>query len=113
MIDKVKSQNYIIIKLTSDKRSILTKIANYLIKNKLVACANIINNNNSIYLWNNKIVKSKEYIMLLKTILDKEEYIYSKINEMHNYEVPEIITLKASKINTAYGNWILESISND
>ncbi len=96
--------------MTSDKKKILSKIADNLIRNKLVACANILNNIDSIYLWKKKIVRNKEFMMILKTMSDKEKNIYTIIKDLHNYQVPEIITLEINNIDENYAKWIDESL---
>ena len=99
--------------MTSDKKRILSKIADNLIRNKLVACANILTNVHSIYLWKKKIVRNKEFMMILKTMSDKEKKIYSIIKDLHNYQVPEIITLEINNIDENYAKWIDNSLYND
>ena len=84
-----------------------------MIKKKLIACANILNNIESIYLWKGKILRNKEFMMLLKTMSDKEKKIYSIINDLHNYQVPEIITLEINNLDKNYAKWINQSLYND
>ena len=113
MNKSLKKKNIIIIKVAGNKKIILRKIANKLIKNKLVACVNLLNNVDSFYLWKGKVVKDKEYIMLLKTIFEKEKAVYDEIKSIHTYEVPEIMTIKVSQVNNDYKKWLIGCVSND
>ena len=113
MNKSLSKKNIIIIKVSSNKKRVLRKIADKLIKNRLVACVNFLNNVDSFYLWNEKVIKNKEYIMLIKTILEKEKVVYNEVKSMHNYEVPEIMTIKVSKIDNDYTKWLIGCINND
>ena len=45
-----------------------------------------------IFVWDNKINKSKENLLFIKTIKKNEGKAYKIIQNMHNYDTPEIIT---------------------
>jgi len=70
------------------------KIANYLIEEQIVACVNIIPNVESIYKWKGKIEEEKEFILLFKTVDENVDKAIKRIKELHNYELPDIITFK-------------------
>lgn len=56
------------------------KIAKKLLDKKLIACANVISNVNSYFVWKNKVQNSKEIIICGKTTSkkSKKNYSYSK-----------------------------------
>lgn len=99
----------IIIKTTVNKQNIKKKIITILISKKYAACVNVIENIKSNYIWKNKIITDKEDILLIKTTKEKENLVYKTIKEMHNYDTPEISTLKTSKVDKNYLDWLLES----
>ena len=82
------------------------KLANALLKAKLVACVNIINNITSIYIWNKKLEQSKEVLMIIKTSSVNFLKVERIIKKLHSYEVPEILALESKKVNKEYLNWI-------
>ena len=67
------------------------KIARALVKEKLVACVNIIPKVDSIYRWQGKIEEGSECVLLAKTTERNVERTIQKIRELHPYEVPDII----------------------
>jgi periplasmic divalent cation tolerance protein len=67
------------------------KIARALVKEKLVACVNIIPKVDSIYRWQGKIEEGSECVLLAKTTERNVEHTIQKIRELHPYEVPDII----------------------
>ena len=57
-------------------------IANILLDKKLIACGNIIPKIHSIFKWKNKIVKTTENILLVKTKVNKVKKIISVVCKM-------------------------------
>ena len=97
--------NIIILSNTNSLDSAET-IGNFLVKEKLAACVNIIPKIKSIYSWENKIVKDEEYLMLIKTKQSLFEQVKEKITLLHPYEVPEIISIVINNGNNNYLEWI-------
>jgi periplasmic divalent cation tolerance protein len=69
------------------------KIAYTLIEEQLVACVNIIPNVESIYRWKGKIEEENEVVIIAKTIDEKIEKTILRIEQMHSYELPDIVVL--------------------
>ena len=90
-----------------NKKSIL-KIANELVKNKIIACVNI-SKIDSVYSWNEKIQNSSEYIAIFKTVTKNKIKLKKIIEETHPYDVPEIAEIDITSINKSYLNWLIES----
>ena len=97
----------LIISTYPNKKSIL-KIANQLVKTKIVACVNI-SKIDSVYSWNGKIQNSSEYIAIFKTITKNKTKLKKKIAETDPYDVPEIVEIDVTSINKSYLNWLIES----
>ena len=49
--------------ITCPKKKEAHKIAAFLVKNKLVACANIIHNIDSVFRWKGKVAKANRVIL--------------------------------------------------
>ena len=97
----------LIISTYPNKKSIL-KIANELVKTKIIACVNI-SKIDSIYSWNGKIQNSPEYIAIFKTTTKNKKLLKQKIKETHPYDVPEIAEINVTSINDSYLKWLIES----
>jgi periplasmic divalent cation tolerance protein len=67
------------------------RIAHALLKDKLVACVNIIPKVESLYRWQGKIEKTTECALIAKTTERNVEKAIQKIRSLHPYEVPDII----------------------
>lgn len=94
-----------------DKPSAET-IARALLEEKSVGCANIIPGMESMYWWEGKIETSSEYILILKTLKtpDAQERITKRVQELHPYDVPCVMTLPVLGINESYKKWLEESL---
>ena len=67
-----------------------------LLKEKMVACVNIIPKVESIYIWQGKIEKSEEVIIIAKTTDKNVKKVIEKIKSLHTYELPDLIVLKVN-----------------
>jgi len=97
----------IIISTYPNKKSI-SKIANELVKSKIIACVNI-SKVSSIYSWNDKIENTSEYLAIFKTTSKNKILLKKKIKETHPYNVLEIAEIDLTSINKSYLNWLIES----
>jgi len=95
---------FIFIYVTNPNKKTARKIALYLLKKRLVACTNLFPIE-SLYWWNNKIEKSKEFVLILKARKENFNKIKNEIKKIHPYSIP-CITKFNVKANKEYEKWI-------
>ena len=100
---------YIIVLCTTNSKDSAKQIAKTLISAKLAACVNIVDKFESIYSWKGKIVEDNEVLMVIKTQKTLFEKLEAKIEEIHPYETPEIISFDISEGSKPYLDWISEN----
>lgn len=88
------------------------KIADGLLTDKLVACANIIERVQSLFWWQGRIDDAKETLLLLKTRSDLMDQVVRRVKSLHGYETPEIIALPVYAGSEDYLNWINSSVKS-
>ena len=101
---------YIIITTTSDSKETLNAISKEIFNKNLSPCIQLSENIYSQYSWKNKIEYDKEYKIDIKTHSNFEKDIVSVIEEIHNYDVPEIISYNINLLNTEYEKWFKNNI---
>ncbi len=78
-----------------------------LLEQKLCACINILPGMVSVYAWEDKIERSEEAVMILKTAKARSPELMHALREAHPYDTPAIIEVPVSAIDPRYGAWIL------
>ena len=86
-----------------------SSIANMLVNKKLAACVNIVNSIESVYQWQGKIERDKEIQLIIKTRQCLFTQLEKAIQELHSYELPEIIAVPIVSGEQNYLNWIQSS----
>ena len=104
------STPYILVLVTTKDFEEAETIAKELLKQKLIACANIINPVVSHFHWSGKISKSVESLVIMKSRADLFSKISERVKALHSYEVPEIITLPIVIGSDDYLAWINDSL---
>ena len=102
----------IIIKTTVKNKITKNNIINELIINDYVSCINVIENVSSHYKWQGKVETEKEDILFIKTMKRNEKLVYKVIKLIHDYEIPEIITIAINNLDTNYLIWANKSVVN-
>lgn len=90
-------------------RSKAETLARALVKEKLAACVSLIGPVTSFYQWEQKLVREKEIILLIKTSSLRFPQLKKWLASHHGYQVPEIISLPISDGNKLYIDWILKN----
>lgn len=98
---------YISIFVTVPNVRVANKITKILLEKKLVSCVNIIPKIKSVYWWENKICKSNELLLVMKSVKSNFNKIVKETERIHPYEVPEIVCVDITA-NKNYLNWIKE-----
>ena len=98
--------NLILIYVTCVSKKEAKLIARNLIEHKLIACANIIDNIESIYSYNGEICNDNETLLLLKTKYNLFEKAKDIIMRLHSYDTPCVMMLDIKNANSDFADWI-------
>jgi len=104
------NNKYIVVLITVPSKEVGKKISERLLGKKLVACVNVVGSIKSLYTWGNKVCEDDEFLLICKSKMSlfKSELVPS-VNELHPYDVPEIIALPIILGNESYLDWIEEN----
>jgi len=95
----------IIIYITCKDSEEAEKIAEHLLKERLIGCANIFPVK-SIYWWKGKIEKNDEVVLLAKSKKEKFKSIELAVKKIHSYDIPLIESWDISDVNKEYLDWL-------
>jgi periplasmic divalent cation tolerance protein len=83
-----------------------------LLKQRLIACANVIDNVQSMYWWKNKITTDSETMVMMKTTKKKIKEIKKFFLVNHPYVTPELIVLDI-QAEQKYLEWLKKETDNN
>ena len=82
------------------------KIIHELLEKRLIACASILPEVESIYRWEGKIEETLEIKVILKTTSSHFQAVQNLIRERCSYQVPEIVQIDIPTGNPDYLAWV-------
>jgi periplasmic divalent cation tolerance protein len=101
---------HIIAYITAPNQKEAHDLAEAMLKERLAACANVVENIKSIYWWKGKLEHDDESLIILKTTERKFDELASRAKELHSYENPEIVAVPILKGSSDYLSWIDEEV---
>lgn len=99
-----------LIYVTCSSKTEAKNIAKTLVQEKLIACANIIDNVTSIYEYNNKSCEEDEVLIIIKTISGHFQKVKNRIIEMHSYDIPCIVEVNTTNAANKFTDWVANNI---
>jgi len=97
---------YQIILCTCPNNETAETIARQLVESQLAACVNILPSVTSIYQWQGEIETAQEHLLLIKSRNDKYPELENRIQSLHPYELPEIVSVPIDQALPDYLKWI-------
>ena len=84
-------------------------IAEQLVAEELVACVNIAPVA-SCFRWKGALTHEEEELLIMKSIQSRSMAVQRRIQELHPYELPEILVLNVDGGFAPYLAWVRESL---
>ena len=99
--------------MTAGSKDEATKIGKELVSAGLAACVNILDNMSSVYLWQGEIQEDPEVVMIAKTTEDCIPQLIEKVESMHSYDCPCIVSLPVLGGYQPFLDWIAEEVKSE
>jgi periplasmic divalent cation tolerance protein len=96
----------IVVLTTIDTERSAQRIAGSLVERRQAACVNIIKPVRSIYRWKEKIHDDEECLLLVKTQRSAFDDVRTTIQELHTYDLPDIIALPVEMADERVLEWV-------
>lgn len=90
---------------TLETREEAEKLAELLVKDGLVACAQVDGPLVSTYCWEGRLEKAEEWGLTLKFAVAAESELLKRLSKLHPYDEPQWVCLKA-EASEGYAAWV-------
>lgn len=97
--------------VTAPDGEVGARLGRILVEERLAACVNVVPGLRSIYRWEGEIQDDAEVLLMVKTRADRLDSLTRRVQELHPYEVPEILALPIAGGSQAYQAWIRSEAS--
>ena len=84
-----------------------------LVRERLAACANIMDGVSSMYWWQGKLETANETVCILKTVQSRFPALMARAKELHSYETPCVVALPLTDGLPDFMNWIREETRSE
>ena len=101
---------HVIVYITASNAEEAKDLAEAILKERLAACANVVERVESIYWWKGKLERDNESLIILKTQESKFDELAARVKELHSYENPEIVAVPILKGSSDYLGWIDDEV---
>ncbi len=106
----MKGENVLIVLCTVPSEKEGRGIAGALVERELAACVNLIPSIRSIYRWEGRVCDEAELLMVVKTTPPALQEVKRTIQELHSYDLPEILALPVSGGDRRYLDWVAGAV---
>ena len=88
-------------------------IARELVLRRHAACVNMVAGVKSFYRWQGKVCRDPEYLLVIKTLDSEYDAVTAAIQELHSYDLPEILAFDVARGEPRFLDWIAASLDKD
>lgn len=97
---------HLLVLCTCPDQTSAERIATTLVQESLAACVNISPGIHSVYRWEGRVEQTQEILLLIKSTGSVYNALETRIQELHPYELPEIIAVPIIQGAQSYLEWI-------
>ncbi|MCH2547731.1 MAG: divalent-cation tolerance protein CutA [Alphaproteobacteria bacterium] len=100
----------ILLYITAKNKQEAQSIAQTLLAEKLIACANILPEVTSLFQWQGTMQEDSEVIMLAKTTKQNTSCCIERITALHSYDCPCILAFAPEGGHEPFIKWIFSQV---
>lgn len=103
----------IVVVTTAGTQEEANLIAEELVARRHSCCVNILPIHRSVYRWQGKICDDSEYMLIIKTLESEYSAVEEAIQELHSYDLPEILAFNIHRGEAGFLTWITSCLSKE
>jgi len=97
--------------VTGPDAGTLEAIGRSLVEERLAACVNVLPGVTSVYRWEGEVNVESEAVAIVKTTEERVDAVRERVEDLHPYDVPEIVSVEVSEGSPAYLRWVRGSVA--
>ncbi|MEV5495642.1 divalent-cation tolerance protein CutA [Nonomuraea fuscirosea] len=97
---------FVEVHVTVPDRDGAERIAAAVVAERLAAAAQLVAPITSVYWWRGEINRADEWLLFMKTAVERFDELAAAIRRLHSYEVPQIIAVPLVAGTAGYLEWI-------
>jgi periplasmic divalent cation tolerance protein len=98
--------NFVLVYITASSRAEARKLGQTLLRERLVACINLLGPVESHYWWQGKLESAGEWLLLAKTRGALAKAVLKRVKALHSYQTPCVVMLPLKEGNPGFLKWL-------
>lgn len=82
------------------------RLVRRLVEERLIACGNLVPGVLSVFRWEGSLSREPEVLVLMKTAASRVDALFARVQELHPYDVPELLSFGPEAGAAAYCRWV-------
>lgn len=96
----------VVVLVTTESAEEAHRIGKFLVDEHLAACVNVVGRINSLFRWEGEVCDEEEALMVIKSVSGNLDALTRRVQELHSYDVPEVIALPVVGGSQDYLDWV-------
>jgi len=92
---------------TIDSLGEAKRLAAALVEKRLAACVQVVSPISSTFWWEGQIQHAEEFLLLCKVPAERLGEATALIEELHSYDVPEVLAFEVKSGSRSYLEWVV------
>lgn len=103
-----RDAGHVRVETTAADRKGAEELARSVVDHRLAACAQVSGPITSFFRWEDAVQAEEEWIVVMKTAADRLDALTAHLNEVHPYDVPEIVAVPVQGGSADYLEWVTD-----
>ena len=102
---------YLFVFCSCPDKVVADRLSQVLVEERLAACVSQVSGLTSVYWWEGKVCRAEEVLLLIKTTGQRLVNLTARIEALHPYDVPEIVSVPIAGGSERYLAWLGQTVS--
>ena len=95
-----------VVLVTAPSMEVAERLVADVVEQRLATCGSIVPGVRSIYRWQDALERADEVMIVFKTMAQAGERLTARVEQLHPYEVPEVLAVAIATGSRPYMDWI-------